>query len=100
MKVRLMTNYASEFGAGTAGRIISLPNKQAIDLIKNGHAIAIRTPKVETVDSKQLEKETVEYPNHVGGGFYELPDGSRVRGRDKAIEAMDTLEKDEDKEDE
>ena len=100
MKVKLMTNYASQFGAGTAGRIISLPEKQAVDLIKNGHAIAVRIPKVETADSKQPEKETAEFPYHVGGGFYELPDGSRVRGREKAIEAMELMDMDKDPEDE
>jgi hypothetical protein len=32
--------------------------------------------------------EGVQEPVHVGGGFYELPDGRRIRGKENALDAM------------
>lgn len=32
-----------------------------------------------------------EYPKHVGGGYYELSNGEKVQGKDKAIEAEQAL---------
>lgn len=29
---------------------------------------------------------------HVGGGFYELPNGEKVKGKDKALEALQALQ--------
>ncbi|MGH1285288.1 hypothetical protein [Bacillus toyonensis] len=29
---------------------------------------------------------------HVGGGYYELPDGEKVKGKDAAIKALEKLE--------
>ena len=34
------------------------------------------------------EPEVAGEPRHVGGGWYELPDGRRVRGRDAAVAAL------------
>ena len=31
---------------------------------------------------------TDEYPKHVGGGYYILPDGSKVHGKQAALDAM------------
>lgn len=41
------------------------------------------------------EKEKVEnnrYPDHLGGGWYELSDGSKIRGQEEALEAEYELE--------
>lgn len=27
--------------------------------------------------------------NHIGGGYYELPDGSRVKGKEQAMKALE-----------
>ncbi|WP_228307289.1 hypothetical protein [Priestia sp. J2] len=42
------------------------------------------------VETKQ--KETADKPpfKHVGGGWYELADGSRVKGKQKALEAIES----------
>ncbi len=37
------------------------------------------------------EWDTVLYPNHVGGGWYELSDETRVQGRDEAESAEASL---------
>jgi hypothetical protein len=49
------------------------------------------------VDKGFLEKdETVtdenEYPKHTGGGWYELPDGQKIQGKEEALAAMKTGE--------
>lgn len=36
---------------------------------------------------KGWQPVTESYPKHVGGGMYELSDGSRVKGKKKATEA-------------
>ena len=40
-----------------------------------------------TNDLKEPQEESIE-PKHVGGGYYELPDGTRVKGKQAALEAM------------
>lgn len=40
-------------------------------------------------DSEKNEEDGNESePKHVGGGWYELPNGERVKGKDEAIAAM------------
>lgn len=36
-----------------------------------------------------------EYPKSVGGGYYQLSDGSKVQGKEKAIEAEQALKEGE-----
>ena len=40
---------------------------------------------------KQNEEVTTEYPKALKGGYYELSDGSKVRGKDAAVEAENAL---------
>lgn len=51
-------------------------------------ASAIKRGLIETKSkqSPSLDQDVSQY--HVGGGYYELPDGNRVRGKDKAEEAL------------
>lgn len=45
--------------------------------------------------SKQPPKKDVKLKvddYHVGGGYYELPDGKRIRGKQKAEKALKTLD--------
>lgn len=44
----------------------------------------------EVAESEE-ETEEVVYPNHIGGGNYELSDGSKVKGKQAAIDAENTL---------
>lgn len=42
-----------------------------------------------TEKSKQPPKEVEEdYPKHIGGGYYELPNGDKVKGKKEAKKAM------------
>lgn len=50
---------------------------------KRRGAKRVAPPKVErAVKGKTVERAVS--PKHVGGGWYEMPDGSRVRGREAA----------------
>ena len=37
---------------------------------------------------KAFVKAAKAAPKHVGGGWYELPDGTRVQGKEAALKAM------------
>ncbi|QWG51668.1 hypothetical protein EXW28_18175 [Bacillus mycoides] len=38
------------------------------------------------------KKEGSKGPVHVGGGYYELPNGEKIKGKDAALEALKQLE--------
>lgn len=40
-------------------------------------------------------EEQIAEPKHVGGGMYELPDGTRVKGKQAAIETMNGSDEDD-----
>jgi hypothetical protein len=53
--------------------------------------ILLEEPKLEDPDAEPPEQE-IEYPNHLGGGTYELSDGMHVRGKRAAVNAQAALE--------
>lgn len=57
--------------------------------INTGHyeRIKNKTVEVETADLNNESEETADI-KHVGGGWYELPNGEKVQGKDEAIEAL------------
>lgn len=38
------------------------------------------------------KQEDLKGPVHVGGGYYELPNGEKIKGKDAALEALKQLE--------
>lgn len=40
--------------------------------------------RISELFSKGFLDEPPKEPNHIGGGYYELPNGERVRGKEKA----------------
>jgi len=46
------------------------------------------------IDDKNLDdsNETKADVKHVGGGYYELPNGEKVKGKDKALAALESGE--------
>lgn len=46
-------------------------------------------------DKVESQEDDAEFPKHVGGGNYELSDGSKVKGKDKAVEAEAQLKEGE-----
>lgn len=38
------------------------------------------------------KREDLKGPVHVGGGYYELPNGEKIKGKDAALEALKQVE--------
>ncbi|MGN7309912.1 hypothetical protein ACTHQ4_02330 [Alkalicoccobacillus gibsonii] len=45
----------------------------------------------EEDENEKVKEPDTKGPVHVGGGNYELPDGTRVKGKEKAQEAFEAL---------
>lgn len=71
-----------DFSYGGGARLevgVDIPKDRALMLLNAGLASPVRdTPT-----------ESVSYPRHIGGGMYELPDGTRVKGKTAAQAAME-----------
>lgn len=52
-----------------------------------------RFAEIMSINENLIEEteDTTEYPNHIGGGVYELSDGNKVRGKDEALKAEEAL---------
>jgi hypothetical protein len=81
------------------GRTITVSATQARVLRKTGwlpvdesDTVAPDLPVEHDVDTPTLdEPSTAQQPIHVGQGWYELPNGDKVRGREAADEAFAAL---------
>lgn len=97
------------------GGVLEVGDAEGARLVRAGYAVETEPPEPEEVDdettgddagggdadppgqdgapSDQPDGEASgedaggEWPRHVGGGNYELPDGTRVKGKDAAHEA-------------
>lgn len=51
-------------------------------------------PSVEWVNDKPKKEANSdsEYPIHTGGGYFELSNGEKVRGKEEAIQAQNELD--------
>lgn len=76
MKIKLLVSIASASWSYSPGQIAEIDDEEAKRLINAGLAKKLDDTKPEG------------YPKHLGGGYYELPNGKRVRGKEKAIKAM------------
>jgi hypothetical protein len=52
-----------------------------------------RFAEIISINENLIEgtEDVTEYPNHIGGGFYQLSNGEKVRGKDEALKAEETL---------
>jgi len=53
-----------------------------------------KTTVVSGSENRKTSKPEDNYPAHKGGGYYELSNGEKVRGKEKAIKAQKKLEPD------
>lgn len=54
--------------------------------------------RIADLQNRGLIGESIEEliePKHIGGGYYELPDGTRIKGKQAAIEAMNGSDEDD-----
>jgi hypothetical protein len=55
--------------------------------------ISLEEPKLEAPEDEEPPEQEIKYPNHLGGGTYELSDGMHVRGKRRAVSAQAALDK-------
>ena len=89
MKVMMRTAMSGPDGSVAAGRIAIVTREQGRDLIAGGFATAvaygsdIETAAVAAPENTAMATGRPPF-RHVGGGWYELADGTRVRGKPAA----------------
>jgi len=114
VKVKVLTGIASPDWAYAPGDIAEIDPDEAQRWIKAGIAAplegkietatvkppekAVREPvetatkePPETADALPEQKES-EWPKHVGGGYYELSNGKKVRGKESALKVQKELD--------
>ena len=88
VKIRMKKNAANPAGNLTAGGVYEVDKHRADQYVKAGHAEYIENAmKAKSRGSR--EEIPKEMPKHVGGGWYELPNGERVKGKEEAHKAME-----------
>lgn len=61
--------------------------KRVKELTDAGYLEKVDIPKVEAA-VKNVNAETADQLKHVGGGYYELPNGEKVQGKENAEKAL------------
>ncbi|WMJ78477.1 MULTISPECIES: hypothetical protein [unclassified Sedimentibacter] len=51
--------------------------------------ISIRPDLIEVIGN--AEGDTPEFPKHTGGGYYELSNGEKIKGKDAVLKAEEAL---------
>lgn len=76
----------SKFKSDNEKRIKELEDKGYLKKVESSQ---VEKPKAEDT-SEETIKEAEEEPElkHLGGGYYELPNGEKVQGKEKALEAL------------
>lgn len=93
MKVEVISDAAKLNGEYLKpGSIVDLESDLAQRWINFGLARSIRLSDInkETGSNKEIDKGE-GWPRHLGAGWYLLPNGEKVQGKDKAIKAMAEL---------
>lgn len=73
------------------GTIVTLSRRAGDDMVARRLVVPIdRAASPETATRTPQERAVTREatPRHVGGGWYELPGGERVRGREAAMQRM------------
>lgn len=63
-----------------------------VDYVRNVKYRILSNEGVSEVSSSTSSVSNEEYPKHVGGGYYELSNGDKVQGKDKALESEKSLQ--------
>lgn len=80
--------------------IAKFKDKYTKEIYEIGREIELTDEKrIADLQKRKLISEAIEEPiaepKHVGGGYYELPDGTRIKGKQAAIEAMNGSDEDD-----
>ena len=75
----------------TPGEIINVSQDRGARMVSRGLVAPLArqsTPETASVAPTETAAERTDTPRHVGGGYYELPNGERVHGRETAMKRM------------
>lgn len=89
MKIRMLTLSAGPEGVRAPGQVYDVPADEGQRLIAAGAALAVDGPR--EVASRAGSPEHATLPaglKALRGGWYELPNGEKVHGREAAEEAL------------
>ncbi len=80
MKVKVLRTFVAYSKQVEAGTTADLPEEVAARVIAAGWAAP-------------AELHGTEWPKHVGGGYYQLSNGEKIKGKDEAAEAQAKIDK-------
>ena len=101
--IKFLVDYKVKAAKGAeykAGDYVEFPSASARHFIKRGVAVYEEKPKKSvkaSADNRRIkpdsenQPETADDPKHIGGGTYELPDGTRVKGKEEADARMSKM---------
>lgn len=92
MRYKVLKPFRCEKGQLYPGDTVELHPGRAAKL-KTVGLVADMSVVAETATIEPPEKAVMPglKPKHIGGGWYELPNGEKVRGKEEAEEAMERL---------
>jgi hypothetical protein len=96
MRVKMKKTSASSAGVFLNNREYDLETEFAESLVAVGAAVSLEPQEKEIQEDHEDDPDSLL--NHVGGGYFELPNGERIKGKDKAEKALaDYLQEQEEK---
>ena len=90
MKIKMLTTSAGPEGCKMAGSIYDENEVKAKELVNGFYAVYV--DESEKVIKRTEDKTDNLELNYLGGGYYELPNGEKVKGKAAALEALKALE--------
>lgn len=80
MRIRLHNDTTGPMGHALAGSVVDYPIDVALHYLAHGQADAIDPVPARTAQAPApVERAVMPAPERLGGGWYLLPDGSKVR---------------------
>jgi hypothetical protein len=83
-KVKMLTASAGAEGTMSIGQVITVDEKEAKELVEGGYAQYVDSPKTKA-ENPSIESDQLK---HVGGGWFELPNGEKVKGKEEALKEL------------
>lgn len=86
MEIKFKQGLAGPAYSYNPGDVADMEESQAIRLCEKGIAEPVKDKKVETQTAPEPEKEMITFDDleKKAGGWYEFPNGEKVRGEEKA----------------
>ena len=73
------------------GGVVTCPDEHWYKILHNAGVLGDEVKELETASVKPQTQKAVtntrKAPKHIGGGWYELPNGKKVQGKENAIKA-------------